>query len=258
MTDQAPHPRFWPLFFELFEALPRQGPGSRECTAAALALCRGLPSSPAVVDLGCGAGAQTLDLAELTGGSVVAIDNHAPFIDQLQRSIAGRGLAGRVRALVGDMADPGLPPASFDLAWSEGALYNIGIESALGACRRLLRPGGCLAFTDAVWLRDNPPAEIQAIFDQEYPAMGRAEDVTAMLERGGFQLLGRFTLPDEAWWIDFYTPMEQRIESMRQRYAQDPEALEIIDGLAGEPVMHRRFCAWYGYEFFVACLTPGC
>jgi hypothetical protein len=41
MTE--PTPRFWEVFFEVYEAQPRQGPGNRECTARALALCRDLP-----------------------------------------------------------------------------------------------------------------------------------------------------------------------------------------------------------------------
>ena len=31
--------------------------------------------------------------------------------------------------------------------------------------------------------------------------------------KSGFSLVGHFSLPDEAWWDDFYTPMEHRIEA---------------------------------------------
>ena len=44
-----------------------------------------------------------------------------------------QGLAETIRPMVGDMARPGLPPANFDLVWSEGAL-NGGIENALHVC----------------------------------------------------------------------------------------------------------------------------
>lgn len=247
-----PPPRFWPIFFELFESLPRQGPGNRACAARALALCHGLPPSPAVIDLGCGAGGQTLHLAELTSGTIVAVDSHAPSIERLRATVASRGLAERIRPVVGDMAEPGLPPASFDLVWSEGALYNIGIESALRVCRGLLRPGGCLAFTDAVWRRENPPPEVKAIFEDDYPAMGRVPDVLAAIERCGFSLVGHFTLPDEAWWDDFYTPMELRIAELRGKYEDDAEAMAVLDQLAQEPEMHRRYADYYAYEFFVA------
>lgn len=247
-------PRYWPLFFELFESLPRQGPGNRACAARALALCGGLPPSPSVLDLGCGTGGQTLLLAELTAGSIVALDSHAPSIERLRATVAERGLDNRIRPVVGDMAEPGLPPESFDLVWSEGALYNIGIGNALRVCRGLLRPGGCLAFTESVWRSENPPPEIMELYDVEYPAMGRVPDVLAAIEDAGFQTLGHFTLPDEAWWDDFYTPMEIRIGEMRDKHSNDGESPAVLDLLAQEPDMHRKYSDHYAYEFFVAHL----
>lgn len=247
-----PGPRFWEIFFELYEGLPRQGPGSRACAARALDMCRYLPQTPAVLDLGCGVGEQTLHLVELLPGSVItAIDSHAPSIERLQATVTERGLSERVRPMVGDMAQPGGPPESFDLIWSEGALYNLGIENALRICHGLLRPGGYLAFTDAVWRKENPPPEVKASFDLDYPTMGRVADVVAAIGQAGFSLEGHFTLPDEAWWDDFYTPMERRIEELRSKYARDPEALGVLDQLAQEPEMHRRHSDYYAYEFFV-------
>jgi SAM-dependent methyltransferase len=249
-----PSPRFRQLFFEVFESLPRQGPGNVDCAARALALCCHLPPAPAVLDLGCGVGGQTLHLAEFTSGSIVALDSHAPSIERLRATVAGRGLAGRIRPVVGDLAAPKLPPASFDLVWSEGALYNIGLENALPVCRGLLRPGGYLAFTDAVWLRENPPPEVKRSFEEDYPTMGRVPDVLAAIERCGFALMGHFPLPDDAWWDDFYTPMEIRIEELRGNYGDDEEALAVLDQLAQEPEMHRRYSDCYAYAFFVARL----
>ncbi len=127
-------PRFWEIFFEVYETLPRQGPGNRACAVRALGLCQGLPQSPAILDLGCGVGGQTFQLAELTSGSIVAIDSHPPSIERLQAAIAERGLSRRVSAVVGDMIRIEQPPGSFDLIWSEGALYNIGLRDALNVC----------------------------------------------------------------------------------------------------------------------------
>jgi len=251
-----PSARFWALFFEVYEALPRQGPGNRASAERALGYCRELPPSPAILDLGCGVGAQTLYLAELTTGSILAIDNHAPTIERLKAVIAERVLAHRVSAIVADMARLEQPPESFDLIWSEGALYNIGIGNALRICHGLLRPGGYLVFTDAVWRRENPPAEVKASFDMDYPDMGWAEDVVAAIENRGFVHLGRFTLPNEAWWSDFYTPMQRRIEELRRKYDNDGEALAILHQLAQEPELHRRYSDYYAYEFFVARRPP--
>jgi SAM-dependent methyltransferase len=250
MSD--PSPRFWEIFFDVYEALPRQGPGNRASARSALGLCRGLPAAPSVLDMGCGVGGQTLHLAELTSGTIVAIDSHAPSIERLTRTVAERGLAHRVRPMLGDMDRPDFPPESFDLIWSEGALYNIGIEKAVGICRPLLRPGGYLAFTDAVWRKQNPPAQVKASFDQDYPQMGWTADVLQAIGKGGLDLVGHVMLPDEVWWDDFYTPMRARVSELRGKYAADAEALAVLDRIWGETELHEKYSAYYAYEFFVA------
>jgi SAM-dependent methyltransferase len=247
-----PTSRFQQIFFEVFESLPRQGPGSRECASHALVLCRELTAAPEILDLGCGVGRQTLHLAELTAGSIMAFDAHEPAITRLQETIAEHGLAGRVRAMVGDMAHLEQPGESFDLVWSEGALYSIGLAKALGICYGLLRPHGYLAFSDAIWRKENPPAAVKAMFEMDYPTMGTVADNLAMIQECGFEVVGHFALPDEAWWDEFYTPMEHRIAELRGKYADEGESLAILDQLAEEPAMHRVYADFYGYEFFVA------
>lgn len=248
MTE--PTPRFWEIFFEVYEPLPRQGPGNRASAARALGLCRDLPPSPAILDLGCGTGAQTLYLADLTAGSIVAVDSHAPSIERLRATIAERGLEDRIRPVVGDIVSPDHAPESFDLIWSEGALYNIGIGNALRIYRSILRPEGCFVFTEAVWRKENPPAEVTAIFE-DYPGMGWVHDVLATIEESDFSTVDHFTIPDEAWWDDFYTPMERRIEELRGKYNGDADALAVLDEIAREPDMHRRHSDYYAYELFV-------
>jgi SAM-dependent methyltransferase len=244
--------RCWEIFLEVFAALPRQGPGNRECAARALALCRDLPPAPSILDLGCGVGGQTLHLAELTDGSIVAVDNHAPWIPLLEEAIAKHGLTDRIRPANEDMTSLPFEPESFDLIWSEGALYCIGIEPALRICQRLLRAGGYLAFTDAVWKKTNPPTEVMAMFDRDYPEMGWAEEILTKINRCDFDLVGHFTLPDDAWWDDFYTPMEACANSLRQKYAEDGQALESLALVVEEIELHRQHSDYYAYEFFVA------
>jgi SAM-dependent methyltransferase len=239
------------IFFEVFEPLPRQGPGSLACTRRALSLCRELPASPRVLDLGCGSGSQTLHLASLTTGSILAIDRHPPLIERLNAKSAEQGLSGRVEARIGDMSALDLPAESFDLVWSEGALYNLGLETALPMCAGLLRPRGHLAFTEAVWRTTDAPSAVREAF-ADYSTMGQIEDVVPLFETHGLSLVEHFDLPDEAWWDDFYTPMERQIEALRVKYAGDAEALSALDELAQEPEMHRHSGHHYGYTFFVA------
>jgi len=72
--------RFWSTFYEIYEALPRQGPGDRARTQRALEVLPPLIEVHRILDIGCGSGAQTLDLARATEARIVAVDNHPPFI----------------------------------------------------------------------------------------------------------------------------------------------------------------------------------
>ena len=246
-----PSPRFFEIFLEIFGSLTRQGPGNRASAQKALYLCEDLPNVPEILDLGCGTGGQTFQLAELTQGSVIAVDQHSVSIEKLSQKLVQLGLTNRIQAQVGDMAELNMAQSSFDLIWSEGALYNIGIPRALSICAGLLRKGGYLVFTDAVWCRANPPDAVKAIFESDYPTMGTVADLVSLIESSLFELLNHFPLPPEAWWDDFYTPMERIIEEFLGKYADDPEALEILKHLALEPVAHRKNSDYYNYEFFI-------
>jgi SAM-dependent methyltransferase len=210
-----------------------------------------LPASPRILDLGCGSGAQTVHLVQLTAGHIVAVDLHASNIANLRSRLEQIELVHRVEARVADMTQLEFETGSFDLVWSEGALYNVGLARALETCHGLLVPGGYLAFTDAVWRTDDPPAQVRAAF-ADYPGMGKVSDALALIKRSGLTSVGHFDLPDEAWWDDFYEPMERRIEQLRVVHADAPDALATLDELAQEPQMHRQHSAHYGYAFFVA------
>ncbi len=250
--DLTQSERFWPLFFAVYEALPRQGPGSLASTARALALCAELPDRPEILDLGCGSGAQTLDLATLTQGQVTAVDLHPPFIHALQAAAGARNLSDSVHAVVGDMAAPPLPAGGqVDLIWSEGAAYFLGIANALTLWRCLLRPGGYLAYSEAVWLRPDAPAPVQEMWLREYPAISDVESNLRLPTAHGYEVCGHFVLPREDWWVDFYTPMTARIAALSETYGDDAEARAILAFLAEEIAMHRRYEEYYSYLFMV-------
>ncbi len=247
MTSRSP--RFRPIFMEVFESLDRQGPGNRDNARRALELCENLPDRPQVLDLGCGVGTQSLYVAELTGGTVTAVDTEPVLLERFKRRVEELGLSDRIRPVLGDMADLGMPDESVDLVWSEGALYNLGIERALGVCRHLLRPGGYLAFTEAVWTKSNPPEHVVEMFG--YPGMGSVGDIVAAAQRTGFDLVGNFPISADAWLDDFYVPMQARIAELERAYTGDVEALAILREIRREPESYREFGSFYDYEFFV-------
>ena len=130
------------VFFEVHAGLPRQGVGSDESTLRALELCAELPASPDVLDIGCGPGAQTVALARAIGRARDRGGRASPpFLEELRERARAAGVGDRIAAIEADMRDLPFEPGSFDLLWSEGAAYIMGISEALAAWRPLLPPG---------------------------------------------------------------------------------------------------------------------
>lgn len=240
-----------PIFYELYGGLPQQGPGSDASTERALALLPKLPEKPHILDLGCGSGRQSLCVARHTGGELVAVDNYQPFLDRLSQSAAEQGLAARISTRCESMDALTLPESSFDLIWSEGAIYVMGFERGLREICRYLVPDGLVAVTEAVWLRDNPPAEVREFWESEYPAIGTRKANESMIAAAGYQLLDSFVLPKSDWWDNYYRPLERRANEMRREHAGNEEALAVIAFADREIDIFRRYSDYYGYVFFL-------
>lgn len=100
-----------------------------------------------VLDVGCGRGAVLLNAAAAAGptGRVVGTDL-APAMVELTRAATGH--LPTVTVELGDAQDPAFPPYSFDVVTAGLVLFFLPEpEAALTAYRKLLRPGGRLAFT---------------------------------------------------------------------------------------------------------------
>ena len=236
-------------FFELFEALPRQGPGCLDATRRALALLSDLPEAPSVLDIGCGSGMQTQILAQELKTKILAIDNHRPVLERLDRAAAKHGLEIETREL--SMIDMPFAEERFDLLWAEGSLFIIGVARALQDFRRYLRPGGYLAFTEMCWFVNTPPVEAKTYLDRVYPDIRCVDEVRRMAADSGYQVIDSFNLPDSAWWDDYYTPMLARIKKLRRKNAGVAAAEAVYAECELEVEMFRRHSSSYGYAFFV-------
>jgi len=197
-------------------------------------------------------GAQTLTLAEaLPETELLAIDVLPHMVDETRRRIREANFGDRVRAEVGDMTKPDVLKGSQDLIWCEGAIYFMGVQAALETWRPLLSESGCVAFTEPIWLENYPPDEIRQWWEAEYPAITDEYGIRAAIHAANFETIGSFPLPADAWWDEYFQPMESRIASLGQNHPNDPVAAEIIAGAEKEIAMFRRFSSSYSYGFFV-------
>jgi SAM-dependent methyltransferase len=139
---------FWskqaPAWLELEDQLEEVGGPPGELAMDRLELLPG----QRVVDLGCGSGRTTLELAARVGpgGGVVGVDISAEMLARGHQRAARLG-AGNVEFLHADAQVHDFGEACFDAAYSRfGVMFFTDPVAAFANVRRALRPGGALSF----------------------------------------------------------------------------------------------------------------
>jgi ubiquinone/menaquinone biosynthesis C-methylase UbiE len=191
-----------------------------------------------LLDVGCGPGTITMDLAERVGptGSVTALERTEAALD-LARSEAARRGAGNVDLVVGDVQALSLPDDGYDVVHAHQVLQHVADPvRALREMRRVCRPGGVVAARDSdyaafTWFPNVPELDRWlAVYRQVARGNGAEPDAGRRLlswtRRAGFAEVTAssstwcFATPaDRAWWGGLWA--ERMVESDVARQAVD-------------------------------------
>ncbi|MDL5029204.1 MerR family transcriptional regulator [Vibrio sp. TMPB1044] len=215
--DMNEHEQYMADFGAIFEGLERLGPGTAEDTLEVLVK---VPSSPEqVLEIGCGKGIATTVLARAikehqADVQITAVDNDQPSLDILTQQAQASGLESNVQTVCASMMDLPFEAKSFDLIWSEGSAYIMGVQKALKQWRKLLTDDGILVVNDLVWNTENPSEPVKAFWQKEYPDMTTVPERIKQAKAEGYQVLDDFAMSD-AGWLAYYLPLQKQVEALK-------------------------------------------
>ena len=174
---------------------------------------------PRILDIGCGSGISTMELARLSGGEIIGIDIDQPALDKFTRRIKRFRLTDRIKAVNCSMFDMDFPDESFDIIWSEGSIYVMDFERGLREWKHFLKPGGFIVVHDE---------------------QGNIKEKLEQISNCGYELLGYFILSEDTWWTEYFAPLEKLIGESRARYTDDPKVLEELHQAQREIDMFKQ------------------
>lgn len=163
--------------------------------------------NPCILDIGCGSGTPTIELAKLSDGEITGIDIDQAALDKFKLKIEKEGLSSRIKIFNRSVYNTDFSAESFNLIWDEGVLHILNIKKGLVECNRILKLNGFLVVGEGIkWIKNN----------------------LEVFPKCGFNLLNKFFLPEECWWREYYLPMEKKIKELREKYnkAEDFENLK--------------------------------
>ena len=167
--EDCPHPEAMEHTNEIMAAAVRPGPDTR------------------VLDLGCGYGSTARYLAANFRCRVTGTNISEKELDLARERAAEAGLTHLLTFEYEDFHRLAYPENSYDLVWSQEAFLHAADKNAvLSECRRVLKPGGFLIFTDILVCRDTPAADRKRIYDRvKSPDMWDLDDYRTALTRLG-------------------------------------------------------------------------
>ncbi len=129
----------------------RAGDPDQVATRAAYLDLLDIPPGGRVLDVGCGSGAVTRELARRVGptGGVVGVDPSPGFLTVAGELAAREGLAATIELRRGDARELPCPDAEFDVVVAVTALAHVPqAERAIPELVRVVRPGGRVGIFD--------------------------------------------------------------------------------------------------------------
>jgi len=164
--------------------------------------------NPTILDIGCGSGIQTIELAKMCNGHITAIDIDIPALVALRKRVKDLGLSDRISVKQASMHDLNRVSDTFDIVWAEGSIYVVGFERGIRDWKKLLSKDGFLVVHDE-------DAEI--------------EQKLEIIKKHGYRLKGQIKIPHEDWEERYYKPLLGVLSKKKLAPAEENKLRKEID-----------------------------
>lgn len=247
--DMNNHEQYMREFEFIFDGLDRLGPSSTDDSIKALS---SIPvKTGELLEIGCGKGVTTIALAEHTQFAITGLDNDEYNLSCLKEHLAQQlppldHSLPQIELICASMTDMPFSEQQFDVIWSEGSAYIMGVKQALESWKRFIKPEGYLVVSDLVWLTDSPDDEVQQFWLDAYPEMATVASRQQMIEDASYQVIDSYTL-SQASWDNYLLPLQQKANQLAEHVFVSPALADVQKELA----IHSKYLGQYGYQMFV-------
>jgi cyclopropane fatty-acyl-phospholipid synthase-like methyltransferase len=182
---------------------------------------------PRILDLGCGTGVPSLEIARLTNGTIEAVDTDRESLDWLAEKVRDEGLEDRITISCKSVFELDLPQESYDIILMEGLLNIIGFKKGLRRFKPALRTGGHFLIHD--------------------DALHKKRKLR-ILNDLGLHLVDSFYIDEESWWKNYLAPLEEGIRDFENR---NPERPDVLKQEKSEIAMYKRDVSMFRSAYYI-------
>ena len=163
---------------------------------------------PSILDIGCGSGIQTIELAKMCNGHITAIDIDIPALVSLRKRTKDLGLSHRISVKQASMLDLNRVRETYDIIWTEGSIFVVGFEKGIRDWKRLLTKAGFLV-----------------VHDDDVAIETKIQTIT----KYGYKLVGQIKIPHEVWEERYYKPLLSALSNKILTESEDSKLRKEID-----------------------------
>ncbi len=155
------------------------------------------------------------------------------------------------------MFDMDFADESFDLIWSEGAIYIAGFAEGLAGVEAVPEAGRMAGGirTDVAGA-ESAGRGGRILGAMAIRGMGSIERNCQIVAEAGYVNMDGFVCSVKDWWTTITSPTERRVEELQEKYAGDREAFATLDDAQREYDLFRVHHDAYGYVFYVMRKPP--